>query len=59
MYSDDEYKEKHREYYIREIHKDIIYVKRTFKKRTFKKTINSYYIDNKPIEAADELYNMI
>lgn len=55
VYSDDEYKEKHREYYIREIHKDVIYVKRTFKKIT-----NKYYIDNKPIEAAaDELYNMI
>ncbi len=32
IYKDDAYKEEHKDYYIRDIHEDIVYVKRVFKK---------------------------
>lgn len=49
IYQDDEYKEEHRDYYMKEIHEDIMYAKRIFKKITWK-----YFIDNKSIEQASE-----
>lgn len=55
IYKDDEYKEAHREYYMRDIHEDIMYVKRPYKKIEWK-----YFIDNKPVEqVADELFRML
>lgn len=55
IYKDDEYKEKHKDYYMKEIHEDIMYMKRAFKKIQWK-----YFIDNKSIEqASDELMRMI
>lgn len=55
IYKDDEYKERHKDYYMKEIHEDIMYMKRAFKKIQWK-----YFIDNKSIEqASDELMMMI
>jgi shikimate kinase len=54
-YKDDEYKEKHREYYIKDIHQDIMFVK-----RIFKKIKNKYFINNRSVEqVVDELIDMI
>lgn len=52
---DDEYKNAHKDYYIREIHEDIVYVRKTFKKIRWK-----YFIDNKSVDqAAEELFEMV
>lgn len=55
VHKDDKYKEKHREYYIKQIHEDIVYLK-----RAFKKIKNKYFIDNRSVDlVADELKLMI
>ena len=55
IYEDAEYKEAHRDYYLKDIHSDIVYVRKTFKKIRWK-----YFIDNKPVEqAAEELFEML
>lgn len=45
IYMDDAYKEEHKDYYIRDIHEDIAYTK-----RTFKKIENKYYINNRSVD---------
>ena len=55
VYRDDEYKEEHRDYYMKDIHEDIMYVKQIFKKIKWK-----YFIDNKTVEqAAEELAEQV
>lgn len=55
IYKDDAYKMQHREYYMKDIHEDIMYVKRTFKKIRWK-----YFMDNKSVEqVAEELCQML
>lgn len=55
IYKDDEYKNLHKEYYMKEIHKDIMYIK-----RPYKKIKNKYFIDNRPVEqVATQLFDMI
>lgn len=55
VYEDDEYKEKNRDYYIKDIHEDIV-----FAKRLFKKIKNKYFINNRSIEqVVDDLIIMI
>lgn len=54
-YEDNEYKEKHREPFIKDIHEDII-----FSKRLFKKIKNKYFINNSPVEkVVDDLIILI
>ncbi len=45
IYKDDAYKEKHKDYYIRDIHEDIVRAR-----RTLKKIENKYFIDNQSVE---------
>ncbi|MDQ2088067.1 shikimate kinase [Herbivorax sp. ANBcel31] len=55
IYTDEEYKQKHKNYYIKDINEDIVYVR-----KTFKKIENKYFIDNRPVDqVADELVGMI
>ncbi len=55
VYLDNEYKEKHKTHYIKEIHSDIMYLKRIFKKIKYK-----YFIDNRSIDqVVDELFWII
>ena len=55
IYKDDEYKEKHRDYYIKDIHQDIVFVR-----RIFNKIKNKYFINNRPVDqVVDELILMI
>ena len=55
IYKDDAYKEEHRDYYIRDIHEDIEYVK-----EVFKKIENKYFIDNRTVDqVVDDLMIMI
>lgn len=49
IYRDDDYKERHKEYYLKDIHKDIVYVR-----KVFKKIENKYFIDNKPVDQVVE-----
>lgn len=49
IYWDDDYKEKHKKHYIKEIGEDISYAKGTFKKIKCK-----YYIDNKSVDQVVE-----
>jgi len=54
-YRDDEYKEKHKDYYIKEIHKDIVCTR-----SLFKKIKNKYFINNRSVDqVVDELMFMI
>lgn len=55
VYRDDEYKMQHKDNYMKDIHEDIMYVKRTFQKIQWK-----YFVDNKSVEqVAEELYQML
>lgn len=55
IYKDDAYKDEHKDYYIKNIHEDLIYAK-----RPFKKIKNKYFIDNKPVnQVVDELIDII
>ncbi len=55
VYQDNEYKEKYKSHYIKEIHSDIMYLKKTFSKIT-----NKYLIDNRSIdEVVVDLYQII
>lgn len=45
VYEEDEYKEQHKEYYIKDIHEDIVYTK-----RIFKKIKNKYFINNQSVD---------
>jgi len=45
VYKDDEYKDKHRDHYIKDIHEDIMYAK-----GLYKKIKNKYFIDNRSVE---------
>lgn len=55
VYKDDEYKEAHRDYYIKDIHGDIVYVRRIYKKIQWK-----YFVDNRPVEqVAEELFELL
>lgn len=55
IYKDDEYKEEHREHYLREIQEDIQYVKGTFRAIQWK-----YFVDNKsPEQVAEEIARML
>ena len=55
VYKDDAYKEKHKDYYMRDIHEDIVYVK-----RVFEKIENKYFINNRPVnQVVDDLLIMI
>lgn len=55
VYKDDAYKEQHKDYYIKDIHKDIIYTR-----KCFKKIKNKYFINNRSVDqVADELMVII
>ena len=55
IYKDDAYKEEHKDYYIRDIHEDIVYAK-----KVFKKIENKYFIDNRSVDqVVDELMVII
>lgn len=55
IYKDDEYKEMHKDYYINDIHEDIVYIK-----KIYKNIKNKYFINNQSVEeVVDELYVMI
>ncbi len=55
IYKDDEYKEQHRESYIKDIHEDIVYTK-----RTFKEIKNKYFMNNQSVDkVVEELIIMI
>lgn len=55
IYQDDEYKNAHKDYYMRDIHEDIVLVRKIFKKIRWK-----YFVDNKSIDqAAEELFAML
>lgn len=55
VYRDDAYKMQRKEHYLRDIHEDIVYVKKTFRKIQWK-----YFVDNKPVEqVAEELFQML
>lgn len=55
VYKDDEYKEEHKEYYINDIHEDIVYVR-----NVFKKIKNKYFINNRSVDqVVDELMAII
>jgi hypothetical protein len=54
-YKDDEYKERHKDYHIKDIHEDIVYAR-----RVFKKIENKYFIDIRSVDqVVDELIMMI
>ncbi len=55
VYQDAVYKEQHKDYYIQDIHEDIVYAR-----RTFKKIENKYFINNRSVDqVVDELIVMI
>jgi len=55
VYKDDEYKEEHKDHYIKEIHEDIVYAR-----RVYKKIENKYFINNRPVDqVVDELMVII
>lgn len=55
IYKDDEYKNKHKDYYIKDIHEDIVYAR-----RTFSKIKNKYFINNHSVDkVVDDLIVMI
>lgn len=55
IYKDDKYKKQHKDYYIQDIHEDIVYAR-----RIYKKIRNKYFIDNRSVEqAADDLMVII
>jgi len=55
IYKDDEYKEQHKDYYMQDIHEDIMYVR-----RVFKKIKNKYFINNRRVDqVVDDLIIMI
>ena len=45
VYKDGEYKEEHKEYYINDIHEDIVYLR-----NVFKKIKNKYFINNRSVD---------
>lgn len=49
IYKDDEYKEKHKDYYINDIHEDIVYAR-----KIFKKIENKYFINNRSVDQVVE-----
>ncbi|QAT40676.1 hypothetical protein [Clostridium sp. JN-9] len=52
---DDIYKSLHKDYYIKEIHEDIVYAR-----KTFKKIENKYFINNQSVDqVVDDLIVMI
>lgn len=55
IYFDEEYKLDHMDYYLCDIHEDILVLKEIFEKIQWK-----YFVDNKPIEqVADELFELL
>lgn len=55
IYKDDAYKEEHKDHYLRDIHEDVVCVK-----RVFKKIENKYFVDNRPVDkVVDELMVII
>ncbi len=55
VYKDDEYKEQHKDYYIKKIHEDIVYAR-----RVFKKIKNKYFINKRSVDQViDELMIII
>ena len=55
VYKDDEYKEQHKDYYIKDIHEDIVYTR-----KVFKKIKNKYFINNRPVDqVVDDLLIII
>jgi shikimate kinase len=55
VYIDDEYKEQHKEYYIKDIHEDIMYAK-----KIFNKIKNKYFMNNQSVDqVVDGLIVMI
>lgn len=55
IYQDNEYKEQHKEYYIKDIHEDIMYAK-----KLFRKIKNKYFINNQSVDqVVDGLIVMI
>lgn len=55
IYKDDAYKEEHKDYYLQDIHEDIVYAR-----KLFKKIENKYFINNRSVDqVVDELIIMI
>lgn len=55
IFEDEEYKEQHSEYYLKQIHEDIMYVK-----KIHKKIENKYFVNNQSVEqVVDGLIEMI
>lgn len=55
LYKDDEYKEQHKEYFIKDIHEDLVYTK-----KIFKKIKNKYFINNQSVDkVVDDLIVII
>ena len=55
IYKDAAYKEEHKDYYIKDIHEDIVYAR-----RIFKKIENKYFINNRSVDqVVDELMAII
>jgi shikimate kinase len=55
IYHDDAYKAQHKDYYIKDIHEDIVYAR-----KLFKKIKNKYFINNQSVDkVVDELIVMI
>lgn len=55
VYQDDAYKEQHKDYYINDIHKDIVYAR-----KLFKKIKNKYFMNNRSVDqVVDDLIVMI
>lgn len=55
VYQDDAYKEEHKDYYIKDIHEDIIHTRRVFKKIKHK-----YFMNNRSVDqVVDELIDII
>ena len=55
VYKDDAYKEEHKDYYIKDIHEDIV-----FARGVFKKIENKYFINNRSVDqVVDELMVII
>lgn len=55
IYEDDLYKEQNKDYYIKDIHEDIVYTR-----RTFSKIKNKYFMNNQSVDkVVDDLVVMI
>ena len=50
IYKDEAYKKEHKDYYIHDIHEDIVYKDIVYTRRIFKKIENKYFINNRSVD---------